>query len=194
MVGHESMLGEKQLYSFDKNEDGTIEEEEVSSTGLVTWWEGLIMWLAYFGYILFMKFNSRILGETSEVVQDEPAEDRVRRHSVTDDDGETKDAADAAAAAAEEGKTGGEEAKADDGDDDEEEETDCLGVAKEDAFMDQLFIWFSYPWYIFFMITIPNCESDWWKNKSPEDGSKTSGKEWFGIWFSFINSIIWIGL
>ena len=189
----ESMLQEKQLYAFDKNEDGTIEEGEVSSTGLVTWWEGLIMWLAYFGYIVFMKFNSRILGETSEVVQDEPAEDRVRRHSVTDEDGETKDSADAAAAAAEEGKTGGEEAKADGGDDDEEEETDCLGVAKEDAFMDQLFIWFSYPWYIFFMITIPNCESDWWKNKSPEDGSKTSGKEWFGIWFSFINSIIWIG-
>jgi Ca2+/Na+ antiporter len=187
MVGYESLLQDNQIYSFDKNGDGEIGEEEVSNTGLVTWWEGLIMWVAYLGYILFMHFNEQILGETSEeVVQEAPAE-RVRRKSVAGD--EDDDAA-AAAAAASKDVEANPTAKADDdekapgGDDEEDGDEDCLGVPKEEG-MDQVFIWFSYPWYIFFKITIPDCEDDSWKT--------SNGKEWFAIWFSFINSIIWIG-
>ena len=187
MVGYESLLQDNQIYSFDKNGDGEIGEEEVSNTGLVTWWEGLIMWVAYLGYILFMHFNEQILGETSEeVVQEAPAE-RVRRKSVAGD--EDDDAA-AAAAAASKDVEANPTAKADDdekapgGDDEEDGDEDCFGVPKEEG-MDQVFIWFSYPWYIFFKITIPDCEDDSWKT--------SNGKEWFAIWFSFINSIIWIG-
>ena len=186
MAGYENLLQDTQIYSFDKNGDGEIGEEEVSNTGLVTWWEGLIMWVAYLGYILFMHFNEQILGETSEeVVQEAPAE-RVRRKSVAGD--EDEDAA-AAAAAASKDVEANPTAKADDekedgGDEEEDGDEDCLGVPKEEG-MDQVFIWFSYPWYIFFKITIPDCEADSWKT--------SNGKEWFAIWFSFINSIIWIG-
>ena len=153
-------------------------EMVTSSTGLVTWWEGLIMWVAYLGYILFMHFNEAILGETGDKVTDEDPEDRVRRKSVAgEEEGEDAEKKDADA-----GNTtadGADAEKAGGDDDEEDDEVDCLGVPKPEALGDKVFTYFSYPWYLVFMITIPDCESDKWK-------------DWYGV--SFAMSIVWIGL
>jgi Ca2+/Na+ antiporter len=166
-------LTDNQYIEFDSTGDG--KPDTVSSTGVVTWWEGLIMWLAYLGYIVFMHFNEAILGETADKVTDEEPEDRVRRKSVAGDDegeGDKKDPEAGNTTTDAEEKKGGE-------DDDEDDPVDCIGVPIPDALGDKVFTYFSYPWYVFFMITIPDCESEKWKN-------------WY--WVSFINSIVWIGV
>ena len=173
-------LADNQYIEFDSDGDGEV--DTVSSTGVVTWWEGLIMWLAYCLYIVFMHFNEQILGETADKVTDEDPEDRVRRKSVTGEEGEgdTAEKKDAetgnttaeASEKKDEGKTEG-------GDDDEDDPVDCLGVPKPDGLGDKLFTYFSYPWYLAFMVTIPDCEAEKWE-------------KWYVV--SFINSIIWIGV
>ena len=172
-------LYDSQYIEFDANGDGVA--DTISNTGVVTWWEGLVMFLAYFGYIVFMHFNEAILGQTADKVTDEAPEDRVRRKSVTgdEDEGKTAEAKDAETGDTTAGDKKEAEAEAEAGDDDEDDPVDCLGVPKPDELGDKLFTYFSYPWYIFFMLTIPDCESDKWKN-------------WYGV--SFINSIIWIGV
>jgi Ca2+/Na+ antiporter len=170
-------LQDHQYIPFDSTGDGVA--DTVSSTGLITWWEGLIMWVAYLAYILFMHFNEAILGETADKVSAEEPEDRIRRKSVA---GEEEEGADANAAAkdAETGNTTAEKEAAPAADEEEEEdEVDCIGVPKPEELGDKVFTYFSYPWYIFFMLTIPDCESEKWKN-------------WYAA--SFINSIIWIGV
>ena len=170
-------LSDSQYIKFDANGDGVA--DTISNTGVVTWWEGLIMFVAYMGYIVFMHFNEAILGQTADKVTDENPEDRVRRKSVTGDEGEGKEAE---KTDAETGNTTAEDnkkAEAEAGDDDEDDPVDCLGVPKPSELGDMLFTYFSYPWYIAFMCTIPDCESDKWKS-------------WYGV--SFINSIIWIGV
>lgn len=64
-------------------------------------------------------------------------------------------------------------------DDDDDDDEDCLGVPKGDGPVSTCMTYFSYPWYIVFMITIPNCEKEKWEN-------------WYLV--SFINSIVWIGV
>lgn len=171
-----ALLSEPQYIKFDSTGDGVA--DTTSSTGLVTWWEGLIMWVAYLGYIVFMHFNEAILGETADKVTDEEPEDRVRRKSVAGEEEEAE--GDKKGDDPEGGNTTAEGEKKE-GEDDEEEDdpVDCLGVPKPDELGDKVFTYFSYPWYIFFMITIPDCESDKWKS-------------WYAV--SFINSIIWIGV
>ena len=154
-------------------------EMVTSSTGLVTWWEGLIMWLAYIGYIAFMHFNEAILGETGDKITDEDPEDRVRRKSVAgEEEGEDAEKKDTEA-----GNTttadGADAEKAGGDDEDEDDEVDCLGVPKPEELGDKVFTYFSYPWYLVFMLTIPDCESDKWK-------------DWYAV--SFGMSIVWIGL
>jgi len=167
-------LIDNQYIMFDSTGDGVV--DTVSSTGVVTWWEGLIMWLAYLGYIVFMHFNEAILGETGDKVTDEEPEERVRRKSVAgDEEGEAAEKKDPEAG----NTTAAAEEKKEDEDEDEDDPVDCLGVPKPEELGDKIFTYFSYPWYIFFMITIPDCESEKWKS-------------WYGV--SFMNSIIWIGV
>merc|ERR1711907_808724 len=101
-------------------------------------------------------------GETADKVTDEEPEDRVRRKSVANDeeqgdDEENKDTQKQDSEKAE-NTTAGEEKKGDGDEDDEEDEVDCLGVPKPDELGEKIFTYFSYPWYIFFMLTIPDCE------------------------------------
>jgi len=167
-------LTENQYIEFDSTGDGKA--DTVSNTGVVTWWEGLIMWLAYLGYIVFMHFNEAILGETADKVTDEEPEDRVRRKSVAgDEEGEEGDKKDPEGG----NTTADTEEKKDGEDEDEDDPVDCIGVPVPDALGDKVFTYFSYPWYIFFMVTIPDCESEKWKN-------------WY--WVSFFMSIVWIGV
>ena len=170
-------LSRTQYVPFDHDGDQAT-AKVVSSTGLVAWWEGLIMWLAYVGYIVFMHFNEAILGETGDKIDgDEDVDDRVRRKSVAGEDAE-QGQADAAA----EAKPDPEDQKTSASpelDDDEEDEVDCLGVPKPEELGDKIFTYFSYPWYLIFMVTIPDCETEKWAN-------------WYGV--SFINSILWIGI
>jgi Ca2+/Na+ antiporter len=168
-------LSDNQYIKFDSTGDG--DADTVSSTGVVTWWEGLIMWLAYMGYIVFMHFNERILGETADKVTDEDPEDRVRRKSVSGEEegGENAEKKDTEAG----NTTADADDKKKDGEEEDEDEVDCIGVPKPDEMGDKIFTYFSYPWYVAFIFTIPDCESEKWKN-------------WYGL--SFINSIIWIGV
>merc|ERR1711988_680718 len=126
-------LSDSQYIPFDSTGDGNA--DTVSSTGVVTWWEGLIMWVAYLGYIVFMHFNEAILGETADKVTDEEPEDRVRRKSVAGDEEEGDDAdkkdpeqpADTTATTKD----------VEEDEEEEEDEVDCLGVPKPDELGDK---------------------------------------------------------
>merc|ERR1711871_19411 len=168
----------------------TLLEQDSAGQGnaLVERWEGLVLVSGYVAYIIFMKFNARICGDdTSAPVIDESVEDRIRRASVPDESTETTNLTDGDKKGddIEGGGTGetkvekadnAEEKK--EGEEEDDGETDCLGFEVPEDRGGKIFFYFSYPWYILFKITIPNCEEERWE-------------KWYVV--SFINSIIWIG-
>lgn len=159
-------------------------------SGYVKWWEGLIMTCCYCLYIVFMKFNTQIMGtdpDRDNTVKDESVAERVRKNSVVpDEEGKDTEAGETDAAIT---KGGPEDEKPGDEADDDDGEVDCLGVPKPEDFGGAVFTYFSYFWYLAFMITIPNCEP-------VEEGQKPDNwchkPDWYAV--SFANSIVWIGV
>lgn len=163
--------------------DTEKDEDTLKTTGEVTWWEGLIMTSVYVGYIIFMKFSERIMGTGASTVKDEPVEVRIRRNSVVDGTNEPK--ADEPSVDVDPegcGETTATLTKDENGDDEDEEEeegeTDCCGVEKPEGFLSACSIYFAYPWYLAFMLTVPECENS--------TGAR--------MYIAFVNSIIWIGI
>lgn len=164
---------------------GDQQDDEITGkkSGYVTWWEGLIMTCCYFLYIVFMKFSTQIMGtdpDRDTTVKDESVGERVRKNSVVpDEEGKDTEAGETDAAITK----GGPEA------DDEDGEVDCLGVPKPEGAGEAVFTYFSYFWYLAFMITIPNCEP---LEEGQEPDNWCHKPNWY--WVSFVNSIIWIGV
>lgn len=165
------------------------DEDTLKTTGEVKWWEGLIMTIVYIGYIIFMKFSERIMGTGAAKVMDEPVKDRIRRNSVVGDTDEAKAEEPEAPksqelAAGIDPEGGGEETllTKEDSDEEDEPEKDCCNVDKPDGFLSACSIYFAYPWYLAFMATVPDCESE--ETKYPK----------LRMWVAFVNSIIWIGI
>eukprot|EP01052_Picozoa_sp_SAG31_P024892 SAG31_NODE_2148_length_6333_cov_16.166667_6_plen_434_part_00 len=172
--------------------------------GMVFWWEALLLILGYVSYIIFMKYNVRLLGELSGTVEDESPDARIQRASVAaiedemndesekelqkiadmvdgdNGDDERTPAIDGKADAGQEGA--GPEGQQEAEENEEEVET-FLGCPLPEwptSIKDKVVTVISYPWYICFMFTVPNCEE---------------GKGW-EKWYilTFFMSIIWIGL
>lgn len=164
---------------------GDTQKDKITGkeVGYVTWWEGMIMWICYLLYILFMKFNTQIMGESDNTVIEESIGERVRKNSVVDAEG-AEGGTETDAALTEKS----EPAKVEDEDEDEGE-VDCLGVPKPEDLGGAVFTYFSYVWYLVFMATIPTCEPI-------EDGATRNN--WCHrpnmYWVSFFMSIVWIGV
>jgi K+-dependent Na+/Ca+ exchanger-like protein len=171
-----------------------LEEPDAGEgNALVTWWEALILVSGYVAYIVFMKFNEKICGTTSDTVKEEEPTERVRRNSVPVAEGET----DVEAPAKEQKKEGFDKYDKD-GDgtitreefekvqeedkaaaEEEEEGNECWGMEVPDGCLGKGYAYFTFPWFAAFKITIPDCEEERWGN-------------WYVV--SFIMSIVWIGL
>lgn len=171
---------------------GDQQDDEITGkkSGYVTWVEGLIMTCCYFLYIVFMKFNTQIMGtdpERDNTVKDESVAERVRKNSVVpDEEGKDTEAGETDAAIT---KGGSEDEKPGDEADDEDGAVDCLGVPKPEDFGGAVFTYFSYFWYLAFMITIPNCEP---VEEGQEPDNWCHKPNWYAV--SFVNSIVWIGV
>ena len=170
-------------------------------------WEAAIMLIAYGMYLVFMKFNARILGTGDDGAADvvnthENAEERRFRHSVQEEieneikkiEKETEENATLVSAEAGEGGAPPtpKEGFTDDGGDEgpEDEPAEFLGFEVPDETGDKIFFFLTLPWYLAFRWTVPNCEEE-------DDEPTTLGSfdlpkgRWY--WMTFFTCIFWIG-